>query len=199
MRIANSLLVACALLLAVHAAPAFHNPQTDRWLNRDPVEERSGNNLYRLLDNKSLRRVEVLGLDDCLWIAPNEVFPPGALPDCADFTDWEEFDPEALVSSRDGCCFGLRLVRKQGPAVESAGVEVEAKGTLVIGDATNVLVAPVDLARLDAKRFKTKAAFTLRLSDYKLTPPQTTGMGLPPDEVRVAVEGLLKLGQAPSK
>jgi hypothetical protein len=106
-----------ALLLAAHSAPAFYNPQTGRWLNRDPIEERGGKNLYRLLDNDSLRRVDVLGLDDFLWMEPNEVLPPGALPDRGGWTDWEEFDPEAMVFSRDGCCFGVRLSGGQARAI----------------------------------------------------------------------------------
>jgi hypothetical protein len=106
-----------ALLLAAHTAPAFYNPQPGRWLNRDPIEEHGGKNLYRQLDNDSLSRVDVLGLDDFLWIEPNEVLPPGALPDSVGFADWEEFNPEAMVFSRDGCCFGVRLSGGRARAV----------------------------------------------------------------------------------
>jgi hypothetical protein len=105
------------LLTLPAAVHAFYNPEAGRWLNRDPIEERGGKNLYRLLDNDSLSRVDVLGLDDFLWIEPNEVQPPHAVPDRGGWTDWEEFAPEALAYSPDGCCFGVRLSGGRARAV----------------------------------------------------------------------------------
>ena len=42
-----NLLSAAALLLCVETARAFYNPTTGRWLSRDPIGEKGGNNLER--------------------------------------------------------------------------------------------------------------------------------------------------------
>jgi hypothetical protein len=49
------------LLLAQNAL-AFYNPQAGRWLNRDPIAERGGLNLYIPANNDMIRRVDKLGL-----------------------------------------------------------------------------------------------------------------------------------------
>ena len=53
-----------SLLVLVGAWPAqaFYNPQTGRWLSRDPVEERGGMNLYNYTENASTRFTDKLGL-----------------------------------------------------------------------------------------------------------------------------------------
>ncbi len=40
----------------------FYSPSLSRWLNRDPLEEEGGRNLYCLVGNNSLNRFDVLGL-----------------------------------------------------------------------------------------------------------------------------------------
>jgi hypothetical protein len=77
MRVATLPLVACALLLVAPAAPAFYNPQTGRWLNRDPIEERGGYNLQTMVNNNPVSQVDVDGRttfklrtfdkDECGW------------------------------------------------------------------------------------------------------------------------------------
>ena len=54
------------LTLAVVPANAFYNPTSGRWLNRDPIEERGGNNLYAVLDNDTVERHDALGKCDPL-------------------------------------------------------------------------------------------------------------------------------------
>lgn len=44
-----SLMSVCCCL--VHAAVAFYNPQMGRWMTRDPIEEKGGNNLYAFCEN----------------------------------------------------------------------------------------------------------------------------------------------------
>jgi len=110
-------LTALAWLLAPASAPAFYNPQAGRWLSRDPVGEDGGKNLYGVVQNDCQGRVDVLALDDFLWEEPNEVLPPDARPGIGGFADWEEFAPEALAYSPDGCCFGVRLSGGRARAV----------------------------------------------------------------------------------
>ena len=42
----------------------YYNPQTGRWLNRDPIEEEGGSNLYGFVGNDSLNGFDPLGLLD---------------------------------------------------------------------------------------------------------------------------------------
>jgi len=44
---------------------AFYNPQTGRWLSRDPVEEKGGLNNYEFIANNSITGTDFLGL--LLW------------------------------------------------------------------------------------------------------------------------------------
>jgi len=40
----------------------FYNPALGRWINRDPIEEEGGLNLYGFVDNNSENRIDYLGL-----------------------------------------------------------------------------------------------------------------------------------------
>ena len=42
----------------------YYNPKNGRWINRDPIEERGGYNLYAMLGNDALNRLDFLGLCD---------------------------------------------------------------------------------------------------------------------------------------
>ena len=39
----------------------FYNPNLGRWVNRDPIEERGGNNIYRFVFNSPLHFLDILG------------------------------------------------------------------------------------------------------------------------------------------
>ena len=42
----------------------FYSPEFGRWLNRDPIEERGGLNLYGMVGNDAVNRFDYLGLED---------------------------------------------------------------------------------------------------------------------------------------
>lgn len=44
----------------------FYSPELGRWLNRDPIEEMGGLNLYAFVDNAPLNDVDAFGLF-CFW------------------------------------------------------------------------------------------------------------------------------------
>ena len=48
-------------LLLSRDASAFYNPQTGRWLSRDPIQERGGRNLTGFVENNPLSRSDYLG------------------------------------------------------------------------------------------------------------------------------------------
>ncbi len=39
----------------------YYDPETGRWLNRDPIEERGGKNLYGFVENKGTLKIDILG------------------------------------------------------------------------------------------------------------------------------------------
>ncbi len=55
----------------------YYNPELGRWINRDPIGEMGGLNLYAFVGNAPLHRVDPLGLEDLLmrtrvlnWVNP---------------------------------------------------------------------------------------------------------------------------------
>jgi RHS repeat-associated protein len=43
----------------------FYSAEMGRWINRDPIEERGGVNLYQFAQNNSCNKIDVLGLECC--------------------------------------------------------------------------------------------------------------------------------------
>jgi hypothetical protein len=50
------------LVSLAQCVQAFYNPSTGRWLSRDPIGERGGENLYEFVANNPVSRVDALGL-----------------------------------------------------------------------------------------------------------------------------------------
>ena len=55
-------LSAIMLLCAQEQAFAFYSPDVGRWLNRDPIAENGGINLYQFVGNNPINAVDQLGL-----------------------------------------------------------------------------------------------------------------------------------------
>ena len=51
-------------LVSVPDALAFYNPSTGRWLNRDPIGEAGGKNVYEAFGNEPVHRIDALGLNE---------------------------------------------------------------------------------------------------------------------------------------
>ncbi|NOS72521.1 MAG: hypothetical protein HOP33_21690 [Verrucomicrobia bacterium] len=58
----TKLLVLCATLATAIPAQAFYAPAQQRWLNRDPIEENGGINLYEFADNEPVANIDSDGL-----------------------------------------------------------------------------------------------------------------------------------------
>ena len=55
-------------------ASAFYDPGTQRWLNRDPIEEEGGYNLYVFISNASINSVDAFGFCERLPSLWNPTF-----------------------------------------------------------------------------------------------------------------------------
>lgn len=56
-------IVLAILFLATNAANAFYNPTIGRWINRDPIGEEGGVNLYAFTANSPIDAIDRDGLD----------------------------------------------------------------------------------------------------------------------------------------
>jgi len=68
----------------------FYDPNTQRWLNRDPIQERGGINLYRAMRNNPVMRIDPLGLCN----DPFAPWPDWPYPD-DDLKPWDLTPPRA--------------------------------------------------------------------------------------------------------
>ncbi len=77
---ANILLITITLLAywaGLSNANAFYDPGAQRWLNRDPIQEAGGINLYRIISNDPVGFIDLFGLYG------NPVPPCFPYPGCA--------------------------------------------------------------------------------------------------------------------
>ena len=62
----NAVLIVLTLLTyfsGLRPANAFFDPGAQRWLNRDPIEERGGVNLFEFVNNKPISLLDLFGLE----------------------------------------------------------------------------------------------------------------------------------------
>src|ERR1043165_6617251 len=62
-RLLLKFLLVLAIQGALPSARAFYDPRVGRWINRDPIEEWGGMNVYGFVGNRPANRVDVNGLD----------------------------------------------------------------------------------------------------------------------------------------
>jgi len=72
----------------------FYNPDNGRWLNRDPIGELGGNNLYAFVDNDSIAFFDLLGLDICIIQSGSFPYHQWVIGKNPDGTYWDsDFGP----------------------------------------------------------------------------------------------------------
>jgi len=62
MKLIEMALMLLALLSSSHMASAYYDPGVQRWVNRDPIKEQGGINLYRFIANNSIGFIDLFGL-----------------------------------------------------------------------------------------------------------------------------------------
>jgi len=78
----------------------FYSPELGRWINRDPIEEEGGVNVYMFINNNGIAAVDYLGLSKvrtlCCDGVAHKVWTRG----------WECCGKDKIHTSRQACCDG---------------------------------------------------------------------------------------------
>jgi uncharacterized protein RhaS with RHS repeats len=88
-------------------AQAFYNPNSGRWLSRDPIEENGGINLVGFVSNCALSQIDELGLDfylneEALGPRPPIPLPDGGFQSGLTVTTWNVDAPLAPCEQPEG-------------------------------------------------------------------------------------------------
>ena len=91
----------------------FYRPDLGRWLNRDPIEEKGGENLYSFCKNNSIVKTDMLGLASSLTWEPKRSlegwnFGVSRVPYSKDFDVIASY---TLTQEERKCCSGVRVDR----------------------------------------------------------------------------------------
>jgi len=88
----------------------YYDPKTGRWPSRDPIEEKGGMNLYGMVGNGVVNRVDVLGLETSdLW---EEILGESNSPSCCELPSGQHGPPAPYDSTTHCCKNGSVLDRK---------------------------------------------------------------------------------------
>ena len=75
------LMVPVLLVVFSSSAYGFYDASVGRWINRDPIQEQGGKNLYRFASNRPLQKIDRYGLAPMSGgIGGPQFIPPGGFP-----------------------------------------------------------------------------------------------------------------------
>jgi len=103
------------LLSSAISTSAFYDPQAQRWINRDPVEEAGGVNLHSYVGNDPTDRGDTLGLYDGNFNRPAETVTFNTAP-LVLFPGGQDFGPVPVGQSEADYNPGPRLEPDEGGA-----------------------------------------------------------------------------------
>ena len=69
-------LILISLFSCLYSASGFYDPNIGRWVNRDPIGERGGVNLFGYVGNRPVSDLDPYGLDNCFNPCAGQNAPP---------------------------------------------------------------------------------------------------------------------------
>ncbi len=118
-------LMLAVLILSSCITPvlAFYHPEQGRWINRDPIEEEGGANMYGFVLNNPITGIDPLGLDSFVFPIESVIFKPA----------WDEYD-----TLHTGLAQPLKLTAKMSIDSDSALCKVQGKGVALDKDSVDM-------------------------------------------------------------
>ena len=102
-------------LLLPQTGQCYYNPNTGRWLTRDPIEEKGGKNLYAFVANVPLGIVDALG-----QVAWGGFMQMNCRQPCEDFKRlrYGDMEPGDVPNGLVICCGGVKYICTYGAEKE---------------------------------------------------------------------------------
>jgi RHS repeat-associated protein len=93
----------------------YFSPQYGRWLNRDPMEEVGGNNLYCAVSNGLVNQIDFLGLSGSPSNPAHAFFPPGETPGQPVIPELkpQPLYPTITATNMFGKCYCVKVTQDQ--------------------------------------------------------------------------------------
>ncbi len=132
------LLMPLVVFAMAQVASAFYDPNLQRWVNRDPISENGGINLYAVVANDPVNRVDRDGrLWDTIWDVGNLIYDAWT-------GNWDDFAADAVAAAipfvpagaSKVCKFAAKKAARAAPPVNvlpSSGNKfvVDPKGNVI--------------------------------------------------------------------
>jgi len=167
-RAAAASLALSAWLLMPQIAQCFYNPSTGRWLSRDPGHEPAGENLYVLVADDPVKRIDLLGLVVICHCPENYFNSLGMVKDI----HYTESSPDHYVAKPGAqYSYGNSLGKLIVWRMLQTAAAFKASALNVKQLQSNIAAREAIVANAMAKRFKFSA--TGRKLNHTISPPPT--------------------------
>ncbi len=91
------------------------------------------------------------------------------------------------------------LELKEAPKTKDAPYVFEAKGQLAVAGVTNSVTMPVNVVPLGDKKLKVSGKTTLKMTDFKVEPPNPLGLGIKTgDEIKIIFDWMVAQRNTPA-
>lgn len=91
------------------------------------------------------------------------------------------------------------MTLKEAPKTKDAPYVFEAKGQLAVAGVTNAVTMPVNVLPLGDKKLKVSGKTTLKMTDFKVEPPNPLGLGIKTgDEIKIMFDWMVGQRAAPA-
>lgn len=101
----------------------FYSPELMRWINRDPIEEEGGENLYAFCENSPLQKFDIFGNDTCCR--------NGRKKECDQEYHWEGVVTQSSISYKLGGAYMIVDLNSNRVCGQCAKFKIHAEAFLI--------------------------------------------------------------------